>query len=122
MIDPNRANTEPAETGEEEFWRQDKPAGRSNGNGRARKTVDLDPENLRRGMGQLVLTLVKLVQELLERQALRRMEAGSLTDEEIERLGRTFKALHAEMADLKKHYGLTDDQLNLDLGPLGKLF
>lgn len=92
-------------------------------NGRSHSTrVHLDPENVRRGLGQLVLTIVELLRELLERQAVRRVEAGSLTAEETERLGRTFRALRQEMETLKAHFGLTGDDLNLDLGPLGKLF
>ena len=70
---------------------------------------------------QLVLTLVELLRELLERQALKRIEGGSLTEEEIENLGRTFLRLAEEMQRLKRQFGLTDDDLNLDLGPLGRL-
>ena len=83
--------------------------------------IKLDPENVKNGLAQLVLTLVELVRELLERQALRRIDGGSLTAEEIERLGLTFFRLSEEMDRLKRHFGLTDDDLNLDLGPLGKL-
>lgn len=86
------------------------------------QNVELAPEDVRKGLGQLVLTLVELLRELMERQAIRRVEAGSLTDEEIERLGLTFHALRCEMEVLKEHFGVTDDELNLDLGPLGKLF
>ncbi|MBI2565813.1 MAG: gas vesicle protein K [Candidatus Schekmanbacteria bacterium] len=82
----------------------------------------LDPDNVRKGLGQLVLTLVELIRELLERQAVRRVEAGTVTDEQIERMGQTFAGLRDEMDRLKEHFGLTDDDLNLDLGPLGKLF
>jgi transposase len=81
----------------------------------------LDPENVSSGLVQLVLTLVELLRELLERQALRRIEGGSLTEEQIERLGLTFLRLAEEMQRLKRQFGLTDDDLNLDLGPLGKL-
>jgi hypothetical protein len=70
---------------------------------------------------QLVLTLVELLRELLERQALKRIEGGSLTEEEIERLGLTFLRLAEEVQRLKRQFGLTDDDLNLDLGPLGRL-
>jgi len=83
--------------------------------------IALDPEDMRKGLGQLVLTLVELVRQLLEKQALRRIEGGSLSEEEIERLGLTFLRLGEEMEWLKKEFGLTDDELNLDLGPLGKL-
>jgi tRNA(Met) C34 N-acetyltransferase TmcA len=83
--------------------------------------IALDPENIRKGLGQLVLTLVELIRQLLEKQSLRRIEGGSLSEEEIERLGLTLLRLGEEMEWLKKEFGLTDDELNLDLGPLGKL-
>jgi hypothetical protein len=81
----------------------------------------VDPDNVRNGLVQLVLTLVELLRELLERQALKRIEGGTLTDDEIERLGLTFLRLSEEMQRLKRQFGLTDEDLNLDLGPLGKL-
>ena len=83
--------------------------------------IALDPETVKNGLGQLVLTLVELVRQLLEKQAIRRIEGGSLTDDEIERLGLTFLELDKQMERLKKEFGLTDKDLNLDLGPLGKL-
>ena len=81
----------------------------------------LQPENVRNGLAQLVLTLVELVRELLERQALRRIDAGSLTSGEVERLGATFLRLAEEVDNLKQYFGLTDEDLNLQLGPLGTL-
>ena len=83
--------------------------------------IALDPENVRKGLGQLVLTVVELIRQLLEKQALRRIEAGSLSDEEVERVGLTFLELNQQLTWLKKEFGLTDEDLNLDLGPLGKL-
>jgi hypothetical protein len=83
--------------------------------------VTADPESVERGLVQLVLTIVELLRQLMERQALHRMEAGSLTDEEVERLGRTFMALAERMEELKQHFGLTAEDLNLNLGPLGDL-
>jgi ribosomal protein S12 methylthiotransferase accessory factor YcaO len=65
--------------------------------------------------------LVKLLHELLERQAIRRIEAGSLTDQEIERLGLTLMRQAQEIERLRNEFGLEEDDLNLDLGPLGKL-
>ena len=85
------------------------------------RRVDADPENVERGLAQLVLTLVELLRQLMERQAVRRVEGGSLTDEEIERRGLTFMRLEERMAQLKESFGLEDEELNLDLGPLGKL-
>jgi len=86
-----------------------------------RSRIELKPENVKDGLGKLVLTIVKLIRELLERQAIRRIEAESLTEDEIERLGTTFMRLSEEMERLKKEFGLEDEDLNLDLGPLGKL-
>ena len=85
------------------------------------RRVDADPENVERGLVQLVLTIVELLRQLMERQALRRVEAGNLDDETIERLGRTLMALEARMEELKETFGLADEDLNLDLGPLGRL-
>jgi hypothetical protein len=85
------------------------------------RRVDADPERVEQGLAQLVLTLVELLRQLMERQALRRMDQGSLTDEEIERLGETFMKLEQRMDQLKREFGLEDKDLNLDLGPLGKL-
>ncbi len=83
--------------------------------------IALDPENVRNGLGKLVLTVVALIRELLERQAIRRMESGSLTDAEVERLGVTFLRLSEEIERLKKEFGLVGEELNIDLGPLGRL-
>lgn len=82
---------------------------------------EVDSEDVQRGLASLVLTLVEVLRELMERQALRRMDSGTLTDEEVERLGRTFLALRERMDELKETFGLTDEDLNLDLGPLGRL-
>jgi len=85
------------------------------------RRLNADPEGLEKGLAQLVLTVVELLRQLMERQALRRIETGSLNDDEIERLGRTFLALAARMDELKTTFGLTDADLNLNLGPLGNL-
>jgi hypothetical protein len=85
------------------------------------RRVSADPETVERGLAQLVLTLVELLRQLMERQALHRMEAGTLDDDEIERLGRTLMRLAERMDELKAEFGLRDEDLNLDLGPLGKL-
>jgi CRISPR/Cas system-associated endonuclease Cas1 len=69
----------------------------------------------------LVLTLVELLRQLMERQALRRVDQGTLTDEQVENIGRTLMALEDRMAELREHFGLSRDDLNLDLGPLGPL-
>jgi hypothetical protein len=83
--------------------------------------VNVDPEQVEKGLAQLVLTLVELLRQLMERQALRRIEQGSVTDEEIERLGVTFMRLERRMDDLKRQFGLEDEDLNINLGPLGDL-
>jgi hypothetical protein len=83
--------------------------------------VDADPERVERGLAQLVLTLIDLLRQLMERQAIRRMEAGSLTDEQVERMGQTFMKLEQRMEELKSEFGLEDEDLNLNLGPLGDL-
>lgn len=83
--------------------------------------VNLDPDKVHQGLARLVLSLIELIRKLLERQALRRIEAGSLNPEEIERMGLTFLRLEEKMEELKAHFGLTDEDLNLNLGPLGNL-
>lgn len=83
--------------------------------------VSADPEQVERGLVALVLTIVELLRQLMERQAIHRMEAGGLSDEEIERLGQTFMALAERVEELKDHFGLTAEDLNLNLGPLGDL-
>jgi gas vesicle protein GvpK len=83
--------------------------------------LNADPEELEKGLAQLVLTLIELLRQLMERQALRRMDGGTLTDDEVERLGRTFLALSQRMDELKEAFGLAEDDLNLNLGPLGDL-
>jgi uncharacterized protein YjiS (DUF1127 family) len=85
------------------------------------RRVNADPEQVERGLAQLVLTLVELLRQLMERQALRRMEDGTLSDDEVERLGETFMKLAQRMEELKREFGLEDRDLNLNLGPLGDL-
>ena len=90
-------------------------------NAARRLRIDADPESVEKGLVTLVLTLVELLRQLMERQALRRVEQGSLTDDQIERIGSTLMALDERMAELRDHFGLTVEDLNLDLGPLGPL-
>jgi len=85
------------------------------------RRINADPEGVERGLAQLVLTIVELLRQLMERQALRRVEAGTLTDEQVERLGSTLMLLAERMDELKESFGLEDRDLNLDLGPLGRL-
>jgi len=85
------------------------------------RRIDADPEKVEKGLAQLVLTLIELLRQLMERQALRRMEQGSLSDDEIERLGQTFMLLSQRMDELTAAFGLEQSDLNLNLGPLGSL-
>lgn len=80
-----------------------------------------DPENVQRSVARLVLTLVEFVRRLLERQAIRRMEAETLTPEEVEAIGLALMKLEETVQDIAGQFGLNPDELNLDLGPLGKL-
>lgn len=89
--------------------------------GALRRRVNADRDNLEKGLAQLVLTLIELLRQLMERQALRRIDGGSLTPDEVERLGETFMLLEERMDELKEAFGLEDEDLNLDLGPLGQL-
>jgi len=86
-----------------------------------RLRIDADPESVEKGLVTLVLTLVELLRQLMERQALRRVDQGSLTEDQVEKIGSTLMALDARMAELRDHFGLTVEDLNLDLGPLGPL-
>lgn len=87
----------------------------------APERIGIDPENVERGLAQLVLTVVELLRQLMERQAIRRMEAGSLSDEQVDRMGETFMKLEERMGELREQFGLSAEDLNLDLGPLGRL-
>jgi Gas vesicle protein K len=83
--------------------------------------VEADPQRLEQGLAKLVLTVVELIRRLLEKQAMLRIERESLSEEEIEKLGLTFMKLAEKMQELKSVFGLQDEDLNIDLGPLGKL-
>jgi Gas vesicle protein K len=85
------------------------------------RRVNADPENLERGLAQLVLTIVELLRQLMERQALRRIDGGTLSEEQVERLGRTFMELDRRMEELRHEFGLDEEDLSLNLGPLGNL-
>ena len=83
--------------------------------------IDVNTEGLEQGLAQLVLTLVEFLRQLLERQAVRRMEGGSLSDEEVERVGLALMKLEEKMEELKRVFGLSDEDLNLSLGPVRTL-
>ena len=80
-----------------------------------------DPEEVQRSVAQLVLTLVEFIRRLLERQAIRRMESGTLTTRQTEDVGRALMTLEDTIRDIAAKFGLQMDELNLDLGPVGKL-
>jgi hypothetical protein len=88
---------------------------------RSGSRVAFQPDDVKQGLGKLVLTVVELLRELLERQAIRRMDAGNLTETEVEKLGLTFLQLVEQVEVLKVAFGLEGEDLNIDLGPLGKL-
>ncbi len=83
--------------------------------------IEADAEVVENGLARLVLAIIELVRRLLEKQALRRMDRGTLTDDEVERLGNALMKLEEKMAELKKAFGLEDDDLNLSLGPIRTL-
>lgn len=83
--------------------------------------IDCTPDNIEQGLAKLVLSLIELLRQLLERQAIRRMEGGSLTDQQVEEMGEALMKLEAKIHELAANFGLTPADLNLDLGPLGHL-
>lgn len=83
--------------------------------------VDVDPEGLEQGLAKLVLTLVEFLRQLLERQAIRRMDGGTLTDDEIERVGLALMLLERKVRELAEAFALDPEDLNIGLGPIGKL-
>lgn len=83
--------------------------------------IDCSPENIEQGLAKLVLGLIEMIRQLLERQAIRRMQGGSLTDPQVEEMGEALMKLEAKIHELADHFGLKPADLNLDLGPLGNL-
>jgi hypothetical protein len=80
-----------------------------------------DPEDVQKSVVQLVLSLVEFLRKLLERQAIRRMDAGTLSDEQVEAIGVALMRLEEAVRDLAARFGIRPEELNLDLGPLGRL-
>jgi hypothetical protein len=85
------------------------------------RRIEAQPETVGRDLGRLVLTIVELLRQLMERQALRRVEVGDLSDETVERLGLGLMRLEEAMIELREHFGLEPGDLDIDLGPLGHL-
>lgn len=85
------------------------------------KRLEASPDDIETGVSQLVLTLVEFVRQVLEHQAVRRMEGGTLTEDEMERLGLALMRLETRLDEVRQVFGLEKDDLNIDLGPLGRL-
>lgn len=83
--------------------------------------IDVNEETIEQGLAKLVLTLVELLRRLLERQAIRRMEGGSLTEQQVEEMGLALMKLEQKIHELTQAFNLKPEDLNLDLGPIGKL-
>lgn len=83
--------------------------------------LNVDPKHVEAGLAKLVLTLVELIRQLLEREAIRHMDRETLSPEQVERLGTAFVLLQEKIAELRDYFGLTAEDLNVDLGPLGKV-
>ena len=88
---------------------------------RGASRVDIDPDNVARDVSQLVLSLAEFLRQLMEAQAIRRMEAGSLTEEEEERLGQALYEARGQIRKVAAEFGLSEHELRLDLGPLGRV-
>jgi hypothetical protein len=89
--------------------------------GRLPERINIDPRSVEQGLAKLVLTLIELIRRLLEKQAVRRMEGGGLGEAQVEELGLALMKLEEKMRELKSQFGLEDEDLNLDLGPIGRL-
>src|SRR5881392_1545846 len=83
--------------------------------------INIDAQSVEQGLAKLVLTLIEFIRRLLEKQAVRRMEGGGLTPEQVEELGLALLKLEEKMGELKRQFGLQDEDLNIDLGPVGRL-
>lgn len=83
--------------------------------------INTDPNTADQGLAKLVLTVVELLRRVMEHEALRRIDGGTLTEQEIEGMGETFLKLENKMAEMREIFGLKEEDLNLDLGPLGNL-
>ncbi|WP_129710551.1 gas vesicle protein K [Priestia megaterium] len=83
--------------------------------------IELSAENAEQGLAQLVLTVIELLRQLIEKHAIRRVDSGNLTDAQIEDLGVALMTLENKMEELKSVFNFTNEDLNIDLGPLGKV-
>jgi hypothetical protein len=85
------------------------------------RRIDASPDDIEAGLARLVLTLVEFLRQVLEHQAVRRMEGGALSDDEVERVGLALMRLEERLGEIRTAFGLEADDLNIDLGPLGRL-
>jgi hypothetical protein len=83
--------------------------------------VDMDPDAVQQDLARLVLTLVELIRRVVEHQAVRRMDDDDLSEEDVERMGTALWRLEEKMGEIKRVFGVADDELNIDLGPLGRV-
>jgi hypothetical protein len=83
--------------------------------------INIDAKSVEQGLAKLVLTLIELIRRLLEKQAIKRMEGGDLSPEQLENLGLALMKLEEKMRELREQFGLSEEDLNLDLGPIGRL-
>jgi hypothetical protein len=83
--------------------------------------IDATPDGVEQGLAKLVLTIIEVLRKVLEHQAVRRMDGGSLSEEEVERLGLALLSLDERLRELKTVFGLSDEELEIDLGPLGRI-
>lgn len=118
--EPSRDAAEGAESVRDRTEEGDPVRDRAAGSG-TRRRVELDPDTVERDLARLVLTVVELLRQLMERQALRRVETGELTEDQEERIGLTLMLLENRMGELRSKFGLRPEDLNIDLGPLGPL-
>ncbi|HZP24801.1 MAG TPA: gas vesicle protein K [Terriglobales bacterium] len=116
MDKPKRLTSEEVEATVAELRRQLQSSANE-----ALERIDCNSETIEQGLAKLVLGLIELLRQLLERQAIRRMEGGTLSDEQVEEMGLALMKLEEKMKDLTEQFGLKPEDLNLALGPLGKL-
>lgn len=90
-------------------------------NNQTRGRINVDPDSAENGLAELVMTVIELLRQIVERHAIRRVEGGTLSDEQVEDLGVALMDLEDKMEELKETFGLDAEDLNIDLGPLGRL-
>ncbi len=117
MTDPERRTPDDIAEAIADLKRQLEAAGQT-----SPQRIDCTAENVEQGLAKLVLSLIELLRRLLERQAIRRMEGGSLTEEQVEEIGQSLMKLESKIREMAEQFGLKPEDLNLDLGPLGTLW